>query len=106
MFRHQWLLVCVGLSFCFLFSCRASQHALEQPQTYVGQIYVIGNEPFTQLTLKLADGRTYLLDCPKEIEMSLLQLQGQAVRVTGKTGAQKPEGQSLLVMQAQTVKRD
>lgn len=106
MFRHQLLLVCVGLSFCFLFSCRASQNALEQPQTYVGQIYVIGNEPFTQLALKLADGRTYVLDCSTEIETSLLQLQGQAVRVTAKTGAPKPEGQSLLVLQAETVKRD
>jgi len=106
MFRHQVLSVCVGLSFCLLLSCRAAQHALEQPQTYVGQIYVIGNEPFTKLALKLTDGRTYVLDCTKEVEMSLLQLQGQAVRVTGKIGAKKPEGQSLQVMQAETVERN
>lgn len=106
MFRHRLLAVGVGLSFCFLLSCRASQTALEQPQTYVGQIYMIGNEPFTQLSLKLADGRTYVLECSKEVETSLLPLQGQTVRVTAKTGTKKPEGQSLQVLQAEMAKRE
>lgn len=105
MYRHQRLFVYVGLNFCLLFSCRASQSSFTQPQTYVGQIFVIGNEPFTQLSLKLADGRTYVLDCTKEVKIYLLQLQGQAVQVTGTIGVKKPEGQSLQVTQAEMIQR-
>lgn len=106
MFRHLLLSVCVGLSLCGLLSCHTSQNVLKEPQTYVGQVYVIGNEPFTQLALKLADGRTYVLEGNKELEASLLRLQGQAVSVTGKIGARKPQGQSLHVLQAEVVKRE
>jgi hypothetical protein len=106
MSRLQLLSVCAGLSFCFFLSCRASQNSLAQPQAFVGQVYVIGNEPFAKLALKLADGQTYVLDCTKEIESTLRQLQGQTVRLIAKTGAKKPEGQSLQVVQAEAVKKE
>jgi len=106
MSRQQLLSVCVGLSFCFLLSCRASQNSLAQPRAFVGQVYVIGNEPFAKLALKLADGQTYILDCNKQIETTLLQLQGQTVRLIASAGAKKPEGQSLQVVQAEAVKQN
>jgi len=106
MSRQQLLSVCAGLGFCFLLSCCASQNSLAQPQAFVGQVYVIGNEPFAKLALKLADGQTYVLDCSREIELTLLQLQGQTVRLIASAGAKKPEGQSLRVVQAEAVKQN
>jgi len=106
MSRQQLLSVCVGLSFCFLLSCCASQNYLAQPRAFVGQVYVIGNEPFTKFALKLADGQTYILDCTKQIETTLLPLQGQTVRLIARAGAKKSEVQSLQVVQAETVRKE
>lgn len=104
MFR--WRIVVYFLSLCFFLSCSASQHALKPSQTFVGQIYMIGNEPFARLALKLADGQTYVLDCNSEMETTLLQLQGQTVKLIARAGAPKPEGLSLQVVQAEAVKEE
>jgi len=106
MFRCQFLLSCALLSSCFFLSCRSSQHSFAQPQIFVGQIYVIGNEPFTKLALKVEDGRTYTLDCDKEVATMLLQHQGQNVKLIAKAAAKRPEGHSLQVIQAEVVKKE
>ena len=106
MFRYRWRVVVNFLILCFFLSGCASQHSLKPPQTFVGQIHMIGNEPFARLALKLADGQTYVLDCNSEMETMLLQLQGQTVKLIARAGAPKPEGLALQVVQAEAVKEE
>jgi hypothetical protein len=106
MFRCQWPRVCAVLSICFFLSCRASQHSTNEPQIFVGQVYLIGNEPFAKLAIKSEEGQTYVLDCTKEVETALLQHQGQMVKLLAKAGEKKPEGNFLHVLQAEVVKKE
>jgi len=46
-----------------------------------GNLYVAGNEPFTYLALKTEEGAVYKLECSKEMEKELRQLQGKILNL-------------------------
>ncbi len=55
-----------------------------------GKVYVMGNEPFTQVAIKTDDGQVFALVGKHEKE--LRRLQGRRVAITGKPTAEKPRG--------------
>ncbi len=71
-----------------------------QPQKLVGQVLVIGNEPFTKLALKVGDGETCVLVGTQEIETMLLQHQGQIVQILTTGAEESAEGKVWRVIQA------
>ncbi len=105
MFRSQGMLLFACLIAVFLLSCRAAQRSSAPPQTFVGEVYVIGNMPFTRLALKIGQQQTYVLDCPKEVENTLMQHQGQTVKILARPGEKTPEGNSLKVISAEIVQK-
>lgn len=74
-----------------------------QPQKLVGQVFVIGNEPFTKLALKLEDGQTCVLAGTKEIEALLLQHQGQTVQILTTGSEETSEGKVWRIVQAEVL---
>jgi len=105
MFRYQRVLFFAFLSALFLFSCRAAQRSSAPPQTFVGKVYLIGNMPFAKLALKIDQQQTYVLDCPKEVESTLMQHQGQTVKILARAGERMPEGNSLKVISAEILQK-
>ncbi len=49
---------------------------VQKENTITGVITVIGNEPFAKLAVKTAEGKFFVLDCPKEVEEKLYKKQG------------------------------
>ncbi len=101
MSRAQLLFTSVLLCGGWLFSCASSQHTTTQPQKLVGRVFVIGNEPFTKLALKVEDGETCVLIGTKEIETMLLQHQGQVVQIFTTGVEETSEGKAWRVIQAE-----
>ena len=55
-----------------------------------GRIYVMGNEPFTQVGIEGDDGKVFALTGEQEKE--LRRLQGKRLTVRGKLGGKTPRG--------------
>ena len=64
----------------------------------VGKVYVMGNEPFTQVGIKLDDGQVYVL--LGEHEKELRGLQGKRLSVVGKPSEEKPRGAKAIVVKS------
>jgi hypothetical protein len=87
--------------------CASSKDALTENGAITGMLKVVGNEPFTRLALQAADGKTYILECSKELRGLLLQHQGYQTTVEYDSVRQSFEGTTLHVIQAkihQTIK--
>ncbi len=68
----------------------------KQEVELTGVIYVMGNEPFTQVAIKLDDGQVYAL--LGEHDRKLRALQGKRVLVQGKPSEEKPRGAKAIVV--------
>jgi hypothetical protein len=55
-----------------------------------GNIYVMGNEPFTQVAIRLEDGRVFAL--VGEYDKELRSMQGKRLTVRGKKGEKTRQG--------------
>ena len=55
-----------------------------------GRIYVMGNEPFTEVAIQVDDGKVYALI--GEYDKQLRSLQGKRLSVVGKPGGKTPRG--------------
>ncbi len=64
----------------------------------VGKIYVMGNEPFTKVAIKLDDGQVYAL--LGEYDRELRKLQGKRVSVTGEPSEERPRGANAIVVRS------
>ncbi len=63
-----------------------------------GRVYVMGNEPFTQVAIKLDDGQVYVL--LGEHDKKLRGLQGRRVSVIGTPSEEKPRGANAIVVKS------
>lgn len=59
-----------------------------------GRIYVMGNEPFTQVAIQLEDGKVYALI--GEYDKELRALQGKRLAVKGKLNGKTPRGAETI----------
>jgi hypothetical protein len=59
-----------------------------------GRVYVMGNEPFTQVAIQLDDGRIYAMTGGYDKE--LRGLQGKRVTVNGKLSGKTPRGAEAI----------
>lgn len=59
-----------------------------------GKVYVMGNEPLTQVALKADDGKVYVLR--GEHENQLRSLQGKRLSIKGKTVPEKVRGDQAV----------
>ena len=68
-----------------------------------GRVYVMGNEPFTQVALRLDDSQVYVL--LGEHEKELRGLQGKRLSVVGTPSEDKPRGAKAVVVKSFKVLR-
>jgi len=59
-----------------------------------GRIYVMGNEPFTEVAIQVDDGKIYALT--GEYDKQLRRLQGKRLSVVGKLGGKTPRGAEAI----------
>ena len=59
-----------------------------------GRIYVMGNEPFTQVAIQLNNGKVYALT--GEYDKELRTLQGKRLTVKGKLSGKTPRGAEAI----------
>ena len=59
-----------------------------------GRVYVMGNEPFTQVAIQLDDGKIYALT--GEYDKQLRSLQGKRLSVSGIPGGKTPRGAEAI----------
>jgi hypothetical protein len=72
-------------------------HEADVARILEGKIVVIGNEPFTKLAMETDSGETFVLLCPKDIEIILSKRQGQRMRLHWTSVGDAPEGRTLAV---------
>ncbi len=70
--------------------------------TLEGTLYVSGNVPFTRLTLYLAGKKTVYLNADETVTKELRQLQGQRIRVAGRT-VKGPTGNEIVVKEFKSI---
>ncbi|MBP1714172.1 MAG: hypothetical protein H6Q42_2375, partial [Deltaproteobacteria bacterium] len=63
-----------------------------------GKVYLMGNEPFTQVAIETRDGQVYVL--LGEQTKALRLLQGRRVSVVGKPSEEKPRGAKAIEMKS------
>jgi hypothetical protein len=59
-----------------------------------GRVYVMGNEPFTQVAIQMDDGKVYALTGGYDKE--LRSLQGKRVAINGKLTGKTPRGAEAI----------
>jgi len=73
----------------------AGSFKMKKDQVQVtGRIYVMANEPFTQVAIQLDDGKVYALT--GEYDKELRSLQGKRVTVKGKLSGKTPRGAEAI----------
>jgi len=71
---------------------------MEEEIQVTGRIYVMGNEPFTQLGIELDNGKVYAL--LGEHDQELRGLQGKRLTVKGKVGGKTNRGAEAIQVSA------
>jgi hypothetical protein len=97
----------LNLIFAALFifaSCSSSDFTENSSGVLTGQIYVVGNDPFTKLGLQTSNTKMLILKCDKETEALLWKHQGEDAKITFKGTEQSPDGISLKVTKAELIK--
>jgi hypothetical protein len=69
-----------------------------------GKVYIMGNEPFTQVAIETKDGEVYVL--LGEQAKDLRRLQGRRVSVVGKPSEEKPRGAKALEVKSYEVLKE
>lgn len=59
-----------------------------------GRVYVMGNEPFTQVAIQSDDGKVYAII--GEYDKALRSLQGKRLTITGKLSGKTPRGADAI----------
>ncbi|MBI3787720.1 MAG: hypothetical protein HY276_05615 [Ignavibacteriales bacterium] len=77
--------------------CTSSKEAVSGKIT--GVVQVIGNEPFTVVTIQDAAGKVYHISTSREIEQRLRLLQGKKIELQYSELSPSPEGVKIVVKQ-------
>jgi hypothetical protein len=71
-----------------------SMKGVKEEIQVTGRVYVMGNEPFTQVAIQLDDGKIYALT--GEYDKQLRSLQGKRLSVVGIPGGKTPRGAEAI----------
>jgi hypothetical protein len=66
--------------------------------TIIGTIYVIGNEPFTQVAIQDSTGAIFRIETTKEIEQRLREMQGRKVTLEYSNVTTTEDGKIITVV--------
>ena len=80
--------------------CGSSQGAFDPPRTFIGQIMVVGNEPFTRLAVQVEHTKVYLIACNNNTKEFLLGNQGRIVELIYNEIRETQQGEELNVLSA------
>ncbi|PID59431.1 MAG: hypothetical protein CR986_06045 [Ignavibacteriae bacterium] len=70
-----------------------------------GTIIMVGNEPFVELALNVNDSLVYVLDCPKEMQDSLKQKQGESFIIYYSDKIKNEIGTKLIVTENKKIEK-
>lgn len=88
-----------------LSGCRWHRELSQEPRALVGVLYVTGNEPFTNLSLRTEDGGMHVIQKDTTVFYSeLRRLQGVKLRVRFRPVASKSDSSSIIVERYDIVK--
>jgi hypothetical protein len=88
-----------------LSGCQWHRELSQEPRDLVGIIYVTGNEPFTNLSLRTEDGGMHIIQKDTTVFYSeLWKLQGLKLRVRFRPVASKSDSLSIIVERYDIVK--
>ena len=97
--KKLWTVILPGaLLLFFLGNLGAGSMKMEEEIQVTGRIYVMGNEPFTQLGIELDNGKVYAL--VGEHDQELRGLQGKRLTVKGKVGGKTNRGAEAIQVSA------
>ena len=71
----------------------------------IGQITVIGNEPFTELGVIVDDTTVFVLDCNKEIKEKLLKNQGENYKIFIEDNIELKTNNKISVITAEKINK-
>ena len=89
----NWVVASLLLFFFGIIGAGSMKEEKEEVQV-TGRVYVMGNEPFTQVAIQSDSGRIYALI--GEYDKPLRNLQGKRVSVFGKLSGTTPRGAEAI----------
>jgi len=92
------------LAVILFLSCAASS-STGNVKDLVGQVVVVGNEPFTNLALQVNPSLNYIMDCKGEIRETLLGNQGKWVKIFYKKIEDKNNLKTIKVEKAEILSK-
>jgi hypothetical protein len=87
------------------FGCRSTTVPMSEQGELQGKVYLLGNDPFTQLALQLDERNYVVLLCSPEVDKYLRGHQGELAQVSYEGTSQVPEGRAVRVKLAEIVKQ-
>jgi hypothetical protein len=78
--KQQLMPVIILIAVLFISGCTGSYNTL-QAKYMVGEVVVVGNEPFTHLAIQTGPSSIMILDCDKETKDFLLNNQGKTAKI-------------------------
>jgi len=101
--RYERVFIIILAAFV-LVSCSASKQTSTEEGTVTGRIFVVGNEPFTNLAIQTNDGKMILLRCDKKISVELSSMQGSLAKIKYNGTEQSPRGSMLKVVEYEIIR--
>ena len=78
--KKQFLLVTILITVLFFSGCTGAKNTV-LARYIIGEVVVVGNEPFTNLALQTGPSNIIILDCDTKTKDFLLNNQGKTVKV-------------------------
>jgi hypothetical protein len=91
-----YLFIAIVILVC---GCGSSQGSFDPPRTLIGQIMVVGNEPFARLAVQVGHEKVYLITCDETMSKFLLSNQGRIAKLVYSEIRETNRGDEVRVVQ-------
>ena len=101
-FRFKGIGKYAGLIFLLFFTFGAGSLQMQKEEIQViGRVYVMGNEPFTEVAVTTDDGRVFALT--GEYDQELRRLQGKRLKIVGQAALKTARGAESIEVKSYEV---
>ena len=92
------------LTLLIITGCSSSKNKAQAMNNFIGEVEIVGNEPFTNLALKVNSAKIYILKCDNKTKFLLEQNQGKMAKIYYKSIDKSKQPNILIVENAEIIK--
>ena len=92
------------LLFLLMIGCSSSKNNAQALNNFIGEVEVVGNEPFTNLALRVNSAKIYILKCDNKTRNLLEKNQGKMAKIYYRSIDKSQNPNILIVANAVIIK--